>query len=340
MFFIESGQGETVLLQLEGKFWVLIDCYLPKGPVRDSFFEFVEHLKIQRLDLLCLTHPHEDHYHGMIEVINYFTTAGRTLGKFCDGGTTAKEILTFMKRRGRPKSAIREFEALDNRLTELIKAERVDYIRADENTGPIIASRDLRRLLLAPVGPPAARMKFSVREGALEGKAGDLNLVSLVLQLRISRGDREFDALFCGDNDGASVNRVLGRLEAAKAFDLVKVAHHGSHSSHEGSQIVGRGKRKLAIAVICSGMEFAVLPDREVMRDFLNGGWTVLLTCRRVSHSRRYAVQAVGRCVEDVSPRAQTIKVEWSPDNGVKWSPETARVTLDDLRHYQTASKS
>jgi hypothetical protein len=42
--FIESGQGETVLLQLEGRLWVLIDCYLPNGPVRDSFFELVEQL--------------------------------------------------------------------------------------------------------------------------------------------------------------------------------------------------------------------------------------------------------------------------------------------------------
>ena len=66
VFFLECGQGETILLHLEGRYWVLIDCYLPKGPIRDSFFELVDRLQIRRLDVLCLTHPHDDHYHGML----------------------------------------------------------------------------------------------------------------------------------------------------------------------------------------------------------------------------------------------------------------------------------
>lgn len=328
------------MLQLEGKYCILIDCHLPRGPVRDSFFEIVEQLTIQRLDVLCLTHPHEDHYHGMLEVVNYFTAGGRTLGVFCDSGTSAREILTLMRRRGRPGSEIQEFEALQNRLSGLIRKGSVGYFRADENSGPILTSRDQERLVFGAVGPAPARMKLGVREAVLGEKAGDLNLVSLVFQLRVRDGGKEFDALLCGDADGDSVNRALERLGPGRAFDLVKVPHHGSYQSHRGSRLTAYGKKELAAAVICSGTDFAVLPDREVMRDFLNNGWTVLLTRKRLRQSRCYALQAIGRATGGLAVQAQAIRVGWSPAKGAEWSPESARVTAEDLANYQTASRS
>jgi glyoxylase-like metal-dependent hydrolase (beta-lactamase superfamily II) len=60
--FVHCGNGDTILLGIQRKTWVLIDCCLPKGPIRDHFFELVGNLGIQRLEAIFLTHPHEDHY--------------------------------------------------------------------------------------------------------------------------------------------------------------------------------------------------------------------------------------------------------------------------------------
>jgi len=313
--------------------------------LRAQFYHFVERLHIQRLDLVCLTHPHDDHYTGLVDIVRYFTSGGRSIGTFCDSGVEPKQVATLMRRRRLPKSAVMEFERLYHCLYELIDAKQVRYFIASENSSPVIEVGD--HIQIIPVGPRPDALSRAVRDVASTGKIRkDLNRISVVLALSIRAKAKSFDALLAADTDSEGCNSALRRYAAIKArggegcsFDMVKVPHHGSAHSHCGSEICKyRKEADVALATISAGA-FDVLPDREVMRDFLQRGWTVLLTTKRVALGKQFAVELSGRSQRSIGVQSQNIRITWQEVHGTRWEPAEARVDVSELSNYMSLYK-
>jgi beta-lactamase superfamily II metal-dependent hydrolase len=345
VYILQCGQGDTILLNLGGKKWVLVDCNLPRGDLRAQFYQFVERLEIRRLDLVCLTHPHDDHYSGMAEVVRYFTSNGRSIGTFCDSGVEPKQIATLMRRRRLPKSTVTEFEQLYRCLYELIDSRQVRYFMASENSSPFIEVGN--HIQITPLGPRPEALSQALRDVASAGKIRkDLNRISVVLVLNVQGKTKSFDALLAADTDSEGCNSALKRYAAIKAqesagctFDLVKVPHHGSAYSHCGSEICRyRKEDDVALAAISAG-PFDALPDREVMRDYLQYGWTVLLTTKRGVPCRQLAVELSGRRQRVSEVQGQSIRITWQEDRGTRWEPAQARVCPDELPNYKSVYK-
>jgi hypothetical protein len=284
----------------------------------------------------------------MAEVIGHFTTGGRSLGVFCDGGTSAAEIVSLMRRRNRPKSSLTEFERLHNLLSELIyKRGIVQYFRADSNSEPVIVSDDNESFELVPMGPKPDILRESARRAVIEGRIlDDLNRTSIILALGMKGKTRSLQALLAADTDGENLNRSLQKMRLRLktenlCFDMVKVPHHGSFDSHRNSEICScLDARRNPVAAISTGIEFDVLPDREVLRDYLANGWTVLLTTKRVGRLRsNLALEIAGKGVRDWEEQSQTVCVKWSETAGITWGPVEAQVLTEELENYQTAKK-
>jgi hypothetical protein len=278
----------------------------------------------------------------MRDVLTYFNSGGRSIGLFCDNGLTPKEIWMLMRRRNRPQSAIREYEGLYATVARMAKENPNFYRAADENSQCIpLRKTDNTVARLVPLGPNPTALKLSARAVLAKGRIqDDLNLLSLVLFLTVRNEVGVFDAIFLGDMAGDGVNRALQRFDSDPEFDLVKVAHHGSLDSHTGSRIVECGKSKLAIAAICSGADYEVLPDREVMREFLEQGWRVLLTCKRLLPRKNSLIDAFGKVRLGARVQGQTVRVFWSGTGIPTWSPENAEVLRSELENYSSAEKN
>jgi beta-lactamase superfamily II metal-dependent hydrolase len=170
-----------------------------------------------------------------------------------------------------------------------------------------------------------------------------LNVISLLLALRV-RGISAFDALLAADTDGESSNRAIERLakmsESEVRFDFVKVAHHGSWASHKGTKLYQLCKNKShSVAVISTGADFDVLPDRKVMEQFLAEGWVLLLTTKRSTPKSQYnaVIETAASQPTEYSVQSQTISVKWGETSGLQWKPPVARVRYEDLSAYQTS---
>lgn len=342
LHLFQCGQGDTVLLGFSNGKWVLVDCNLPTGDVRREFFETTARLNISRLDLICLTHAHDDHYTGMEAVIRHFTSGGRSVGVFCDGGPEPKQIATLMRRKSRPTSSILAYESLYRCVWDLIKAKKISYFRADENSRSIYVGDD-DSMQIVPLGPRAAIAGIAVRETLLPvGRIRqDINLLSVILALCIRKQEGAFDALLAADADAAGINFAIESVEklvpSAGYFDMIKVSHHGSLASHKSCFAHQRKKAGVhAVAAVSSG-HFDVLPDRAVLNDYLTEGWNVLLTTKRVAPQASSTPLTLSGKSDVFSILRQNLHLSWNPTDGLRWSPDQALMHRDELKYYKTA---
>ena len=165
----------------------------------------------------------------------------------------------------------------------------------------------------------------------------------MILTLRVKGTARTFEALLAADTDGKNLKLALERLGQLTGtekvcFDFVKVPHHGSWHSHQDSTICGMGKWPPApVAAVSAGVDFDVLPDREVLRAYLDTGWTVLLTTKRIAQPRSNLVLEIAtKTRQSLSVQSQTVVIRWSEAVGTSWEPTEAQVGSSDLQNYGT----
>jgi len=180
------------------------------------------------------------------------------------------------------------------------------------------------------------KLTTSVRE--------QLNLASVILALRVRADDKEFDGILAGDIDGPGFCRALkiyceinDRSDDIFPLDVVKVAHHASLDSHKGSNVVLCRKSEMSIAAISAGHDSRVLPDREVIAEFLKAGWVVLLTNKRGS-SRPIPDSPLTLSGVVEGTQCFDLKISWSDAEGLRWAPSQSRITVDELQFYNTAA--
>ena len=67
--YIDIGQGDSMFLEVLGKN-ILIDA--GEKEHAQTIIEYLRSYDVEKLDMVILTHPHEDHIGGMGEVISAF----------------------------------------------------------------------------------------------------------------------------------------------------------------------------------------------------------------------------------------------------------------------------
>lgn len=351
MHVFSCGHGDTILLRLPGTErdrWILVDCYLPRcNRIRDKFFELIESLGITTLDYIFLTHPDYDHFYGMVEVIDYFSEQGRSLRFFADGGFNSQQVRDLLRLRP-GRSA---YTRLQKRLDELDESGAIEFFEINDQHRPISPKGYRGRVDLVPIGPGAGRKRRLTRRDtqslSRRGNARlEANGLSVVLALTVRDRDQGVNLLLAADADIEGIESALDRWSTHAAemnrptgFDLVKVPHHGSIESHSPRVYAGKpGTQRKRIACISAGSR-PTIPAQEVLRDYLDHNWVVMLT-------RKRGKAGVNRPMQ-VSDRSETLgrggvdsynlTISWAGGANFKWRPAAARVRESELVHYELA---
>ncbi|CAN5639905.1 ComEC/Rec2 family competence protein [soil metagenome] len=191
---LDVGQGDAILLQGPRGGRILVDT----GPDPDRLLSLLD-ARIppwdRRLDLVVITHPHEDHVAGLALLLDRYRIGG--VGE------------PGMIGRGPGDRAFRQ------RMAELGRASRV--LAAGDRL-------DLDGVSIDVHWPLPGRVPLRPADSGKE-----INNVSLVLDLR--HGDRRF--LLTGDVEEEIDPRLLaaGIAAGGRALDVLKVAHHGSRTA-------------------------------------------------------------------------------------------------------------
>jgi len=205
---LDIGQGDAILVETPGATMLVDGGPDPELTLRrlGANLPFAG----RRIDLLVLSHPHQDHVAGLVEVLDRFRV-----------GAVLHAAVPF------------ENPAYDRLLADAARA-RV----------PVGVARAGQRLALD--GATTLEILYpSDADAASPLPDGDINNGSVVALLRHGG----FAALLTGDAE-APVEATLVARGALPAVDLLKVGHHGSHSSTTPGLLEAT---RPGVAVISSG---------------------------------------------------------------------------------------
>lgn len=206
--FIDVGQGDSILVQTPGGKNMLIDT----GGWREEFSTgsgagsqvvapYLRRIGVRRLDVLLLTHPHEDHAGGAAYLVKNFPVSLA----LAPPGVLSDESGEYR----RSKVA----EEIPGAFTMLVKNMEVRGIpvKAAGAGDSLALDRAVSIEILSP--------------GAGTGSGVNLNNISLVLKLTFK--ERTF--IFTGDAEVEAQKDLLDRGEDLQA-DVLKMPHHGSRT--------------------------------------------------------------------------------------------------------------
>ena len=329
------GQGDTILLHLDDRKWVLVDCHLPGRDAVARFLGLLDGLGVDRLDFVLLSHPDSDHYTGMDEVLAHYARSPDGLGTFCDNGFDVKLL---------PDKSCKDLKKLYQCIRDLRKAGAVRYQTLAAYLPPSAenATWPVELCVLSPVN---SDVQFASISALIGGKRDGANEYSLIIVILSGAPPLHFCGLLPGDAGGVVLSDALARLPesspARDGFDFVKISHHGSWDSHRDSPVAERVRvQGKSVAVVSSRSSSLKIPRREVLDDYLARGWRVYDTSRR----RDDAQPAVGSELihalawRDGSGGHHDIHVKWARGKALSVKPVTAQVVRHHLPLYPSRS--
>lgn len=242
---INSGIGESIIIQFPNSRWGVVDCYTHSllNPTENPTLQFLIHNNVKELEFLCLTHPHDDHYRGMSQLLEHYEGSIKEFWRF--GGINEIELLSYLE--------VNATENKDEELTSSTKDLHKTFkkVNAIKKKGKlsIQSINDFKRLYsdnveqdileIFSLGPSSnlvhdyqstLKSCFS-NEGTIDisRKGRNHNMVSVVLLIKY--GDTK--VLLGADAEKKSWNYIL--QDKLRTEDIsshaIKMSHHGSTNS-------------------------------------------------------------------------------------------------------------
>jgi hypothetical protein len=349
------GHGDTIVLHLPGGRCCLIDCNLKTVSTRDNLFHFFASNKVDRLEFVALSHYDSDHYWGMAEVLDYFTSEGRSIGCVYLPPLNHKYALSIIKAPDvRQPSEATQLQRLDDRLSS--GKFQISYVTSGHERF-LFQGRDFdfHFLALAPDAKSDHRIvvagyKRFAKNLDVDVSPGDVNALSAVWAVYIRnkvKPAKSLVLLLAGD---LSEEEWIWALDAWRRkssecgcpsqFRAVKIPHHGSFNSHSEELLDFLPSEGSRYGLISVGTDFPSLPDRRVVEAYLNRGVEVATTFRRTALSRPRAINIldVARrrfCGEGV---CNDIVGVLGAEGEVAFSPPEAFIKRTELGLYDTSN--
>jgi len=312
----------------------------------DRFFHFLKRRSVKRLEYVVLTHPDIDHFLGMVDVLRYFTSDGRSVGRWCDSGPNSQMVRELLI----DSPSRRRYDDLLHLLEELDEQGRIGFHPVDHNGCEIGPVGFENRVDLVPIAPHPGEFRRIFRSDVSKLQSNPqvalaANPLSVVLVLCVHENGQRFQLLLGADPAGGGLATALAVWEKRatakgrpRTLDAVKVPHHGSPRSHCSQLCLMGGSGKGGkVAVVSAGIR-PLLPERLVLTDYLNNKWTLLITTTRGVHKprTRFAYLA-SKNPSSFATGAHDIQLSWSAKEGLRWKPSESQVTEADLLSYHSS---
>lgn len=240
IFVINKGLGESIILKTPEDKWGVIDCYSSNlsNSIFNPVLKFLNDNEVKELEFIALTHPHNDHYRGLSQILKHFR--GR-IKKFWRFSGINPKFLKWLKenkiniKSKNPGENILEINKIFSEVRLQMKGGLdLGLLIADQ---PIYNAKDLNISVLAPNANVINSFDESLRfaeEYDLPfsvSDSGNENRISGTIGLKYG----EMDYIFFGDSDNYAQKEFLKDIKKSDTKfkpAFIKVSHHGSRDGH------------------------------------------------------------------------------------------------------------
>lgn len=276
-----AGVGESIVLRTPYGKWGVVDCYARSldDPLTNPTLCLLRELGVAELEFLCLTHPHEDHFRGMSQIlrampVSYFWR----FGAMSPGDLSLLvEYLVLQADRSKARAAVgnaREFHAILRLVREGARKRRRTLhqkrVVGPQPLYPVPVDRNAEFQIwsLAPSGDQVDRYELALKncftkEGEIreEMPHSRHNLVSVALM--VSYGQTHI--VLGGDVEEAGWRDVIREFGSQRlGSQCVKVSHHGSRNGYCENLWSHFARGGKPIAVVCP-FQPRGLPHKEAI---------------------------------------------------------------------------
>lgn len=279
----DVGHGDSIVIEFPNGSWGVIDCKNDSGDGDSSALSFLKARDVRRLAFVCLTHPHEDHFSGLPQILDHYGDDVDELWMFRIEPNHWKNFLQIQNnaattaRRARQAAQLRQ---IFQHLTKKLKQGRVYLLDANKVLAPVDG---VQIDCLAPHAKELSNYQTSLARwaGHPEQYRVDENRLSAVLRFRYGKSTVLFGSDATKDS-WIDIARESGKRGDSIRSNLVKISHHGSTSGFF------RGAWELMAAhgtthgAVSAGAQYG-LPDKEVIENIWDFG--VRLHCTNYAPS-------------------------------------------------------
>lgn len=276
--FFGSGKGESILIETAFG-WGMIDCFTADGKVPS--LDFLKSRGVRELLFLALTHPHDDHFGGLPDVVDWFCYKGGIWQFWRYPTLDVKHLLPLLRSRAAQLGSPFEQQQLDamtslqrfyEQLAPEIGAGRTELKIATMGQTILSAqSFGVDILTVAPSGKMISEAEATLASTIEAQRSGnpvpywDLNRLSTAFLVRFTGGE----ALLGGDVPFVSWKSSLASdLFPEMTVSLYKAAHHGSAKDNPKElldKVISPKGEKIAVVTRYSPSN---LPRQESISEF------------------------------------------------------------------------
>ncbi|MEM7374611.1 MAG: MBL fold metallo-hydrolase [Bacteroidota bacterium] len=282
--FENVGQGDALVLEWPGKDNQtkigIIDCNIipdQKCPVQ----ECLDQLNIREIEFIILSHPHSDHFSGLLNLLTYCIENNIRIKRFYHTAAYSREFMTSLTVDEETFAQLisasvntwklkKELSRLFLKLDELHKgnsildrANLLDYekrIQVNEQIGIKVLSpyyyEESKKYISAVFRPDP---KDTSKEN--NPKA---NLLSTVLE--ITHKEDDWSVLLTSDASKASFRRISKEVNVSKLI-FAQIPHHGSKYNHDAEFWLSIPHKSEIPVVMSVGRRYGH-PHKEVVEFF------------------------------------------------------------------------
>lgn len=257
------GEGIVVKIISDNttRFCAVIDCF--EENTRNITLELI---KNEHIDLICMTHPDEDHCKGLDKILKladshtFILYPSNVLYKKYSNESANKVIKKIEKylamngnNRNKPKLKI----CIGNQI--ILKNDYIDI----KNGGIYEFKIETYTPLTQIVEKPKAKELLGLRHSEIENN--DFSII-------MSMGIGTLKLLFCGDVENKTLIELDSEIDKGKksffydVIDYVKISHHGSPGSDKMFSILSN-VNKISNSVSTT-YKNSNLPDKEMLKKY------------------------------------------------------------------------
>jgi beta-lactamase superfamily II metal-dependent hydrolase len=291
---INAGIGESIVIELPNGAWGVVDCYAPsvKDRASNATIAFLDARSVSALEFVCITHPHDDHYRGLYQLLERFPV--RYFWRFgAFSGRDLRQIFLGYFKKTAASGINYQAESAD----ELAKAFALVYQQLKEGRiEQVFDLSDVKPVYPVPIGsdPKFEIISIAPSTEAIRSYEEDLakcfdpngtivdwlprqrhNDVSVALLIRYGKAR----VILGGDveSNGWKQAQTTLRSQDFKAHG-VKVSHHGSTTGYSDDLWAWFSLGGKPVAVVTPFRRFG-LPKREALQHIRKHSDLLLCTC-------------------------------------------------------------